>query len=170
MERKDISQIDKNFKVPTKIDKKDIRFRDTLEAPFRICGIFWQDGKYRRMPEEVARAVSPNVLALHANTAGGRVRFRTDSGYIAIHAELPSIGKMPHFALTGSAGFDLYADGRYVKTFVPPFGITDGYESLMELGEPKMREITIHFPLYSDIRALYYVLSADLFQKRIHQL
>lgn len=161
MERKDISQIDQNFKVPTKLDKKDIRFRDVLEAPFFVHGVFWQDGKYRRIPEAVAQAVSPNVLALHANTAGGRVRFRTDSVYIAIHAEMPSIGKMPHFALTGSAGFDLYADGRYVKTFVPPFGITDGYESLIDLGEPKMREITIHFPLYSDVSRLYIGLQAQ---------
>ena len=151
---KPISQIDSNFKVPASVQREDLVYRNALEAPFSIHGIYWEDGKFRRLPESVAKAVSPSVLALHANTAGGRVRFRTDSSYVAIHAEMPRIGKMAHFALAGSAGFDLYADGRYIKTFVPPFGIENGFESIIELGDSKMREILIHFPLYSEVSSL----------------
>lgn len=150
-----ISQIDNNFKVETKIDKEDIVFHSIEEAPFRTYGVSFENGRYRRLPEAVAKTVSDKVHALCAHTAGGRVRFCTDSPYIAIHAKMPVIGKMPHFALTGSAGFDLYADNRYIKTFVPPFTVKEGYESVVELGEAQMREITIHFPLYSAVSALY---------------
>ena len=66
-----------------------------------------------------------------------------------------NIGKMPHFALTGSAGFDLYADNEYYKSFVPPFDLTEGYESVIEFDNAEMREITINFPLYSDVKELY---------------
>ena len=64
-------------------------------------------------------------------------------------------GKMPHFALVGSAGFDLYADNEYSGTFEPPFDIKDGFESVVELGTGKMRDILIDFPLYSDVCKLY---------------
>ena len=65
---------------------------------------------------------------------------------------------MNHFALTGSAGFDMYVDvddePRYVKTFVP-YGLVDHYESLHEFDTAEMREVTIHFPPYSSVGELY---------------
>jgi len=151
----DISQIDKNFAVQIEINKTDIRYYDVLEEPFRIYGVYYHEGKFRRLPEEVAKTVSDGVLRLHSHTAGGRVRFRTDSPYIAIVAEMPIIGKMAHFALTGSAGFDLYVGTRYTKTFIPPFAIKGGFKSVAELGAAQMRDITIDFPLYSEITKLY---------------
>lgn len=156
----DISAIDSNFKVETKIDQSDLRFYDPRQAPFQICGVYFEDGKFRRLPEAVAKATNSGVLRLHAKTAGGRVRFRTDSPYIAVHAKMPSVAKMPHFALTGSAGFDLYAKEdaepeRYRGTFIPPFAIVDGYESILRFPSAKMREITVNMPLYSEVSQLY---------------
>ena len=151
----DISKVDNNFEIETQIDKKDIKFFKIDEAPFKIYGVFKEKGKYRRMPDNIARKVSEGVYLLHTNTAGGRVRFTTDSPYIAIHAKMDSLGKMSHFALTGSIGFDLYVDNCYAKTFVPPFYIEDGYESIFEFETKKEREITINFPLYSDVCELY---------------
>lgn len=150
-----ISEIDKNFKVETKLNKNDIRFYNARVEPFKIYGIYHEDGMFRRMPEEVAKTVSNGVHFLHANTAGGRVRFKTDSSYVAISVKHGEITRMDHFPLCGTAGFDLYADDVYVKTFRPPYDMVDGYENLMEIGEPRMREITINFPLYSEVRELY---------------
>ena len=152
---KNISDIDKNFKIETKINKDDVVFRNVLSEPFKIYGVFYEDGKFRRMPEKVASTVSPNVYALHANTAGGRVRFRTNSPYIAINTKLAGITRMDHFTLCGTAGFDLYTDGVHNMTFRPPYDMGDGYESVLELGEAKMREVEINFPLYSDVCSLY---------------
>ena len=58
--------------------------------------LFHADGKFRRMPENVAARVSDGVLSLHTNTSGGRVRFRTDSPYVVIHAKMAEICKAPH--------------------------------------------------------------------------
>ncbi len=159
---RDISLVDSNFSVKTELCESDIRFYDVNGAPFEVYGVFYENGKFRRLPEKVASAVSEGVKELHANTAGGRICFKTDSRYVAIHAKMPYIGKMPHFALTGSAGFDMYVfDGtqKYAGTFIPSFSIEDGYESILYFDSPQMREITVNFPLYSEVSELYVGLS-----------
>jgi len=161
-----IEDLDVNFKVGSTIEKEGLRFYNALEKPMKIYGIYKEDGKFRRMPEKVAASVSSGVLGLHARTAGGRVRFRTDSANVAISAAMGTASKMPHFAYTGSVGFDLYADNRYIKTFVPTIGISTGdvFESLRPLYTPeerKMREVEINFPLYSEVRDLYIGLDED---------
>ena len=56
-----IYEIDKNFKIETNINKDDIRFHNVLCAPFSIHGVYYDNGKFRRMPEDVARTVSVGV-------------------------------------------------------------------------------------------------------------
>ncbi len=159
-----IDQIDRNFEVKSNIGKSDVRFYSALEKPFGIYGVFYENGRFRRMPEQVAASVSDGVYVLHSHTAGGRVRFRTDSPYVAIHAKMPEVGKMPHFALCGSAGFDLYVGNDYYASFLPPFDLSDGYECVLDFPTGEMRDITINFPLYSSVSKLYIGLaeSADV--------
>ena len=161
---RNITDADANFKVITTIDKPDIRFYDVQDAPFSLYGLLYEGGQFRRMPESVAEQVNPGVHSiLHTHTAGGRVRFKTDSPYIAIHAEMPSMAHMPHFPYTGSVGFDLYVrengKDRYVKTFIPPMEECPTLDSIIELDSSVcgdgMREFTVHFPLYSDVSKLY---------------
>lgn len=158
---RNLSEIDKNFAVVRAAGKEDALFHNALEKPFEIDGVFYEEGKFRRIPERVAKQISDGVYALHANTAGGRVRFSTDSPYVVVSAKMTNIGKMPHFTLCGSAGFDLYSGKTYVATLVPPYEMTDGYESVAELGDKKWREITINFPLYSDVEELYIGISGS---------
>ena len=54
----DISAIDKNFAIPTSLDISDILFRDVREVPFQICGVFYENGKYRRLPEAVVSTLA----------------------------------------------------------------------------------------------------------------
>ncbi|MBE7051932.1 MAG: hypothetical protein E7395_05115 [Ruminococcaceae bacterium] len=156
-----ISEVDTNFKINPNVRRDGMKLYDCMQSPFKVYGIFKEGGRFRRMPEAVAKSVSEGVCYLHTNTAGGRVRFCTDSPYIAISAKMDAPGKMPHFAFTGSIGFDLYADDVYFKTFVPPMDITDGFDSIIDLGEKKMRDIIINFPLYSNVIDLYIGLDGD---------
>ena len=158
---KDVSKVDKNFIVKTKIEKDDIKFFNPEEKPFELYGVVREGEKLRRMPEHIAKTVSEGVYALHANTAGGRIRFITNSPYVAIFVKFGDVGKMPHFALTGSIGLDMYADNIHAGTFVPPFDIADSYESVRELGDLREREITINLPLYSEVKELYIGLKND---------
>lgn len=135
-------------------EKDGMIFYNILQNPFRIYGLMRTSERYVRMDPYFASKTSANVSGLNSNTAGGRVRFTTDSERIAIIAKMDCIGKMSHFALTGSAGFDLYAGTRFWGSFIPPFDITDGYSSCLSVCSG-MKDITINFPLYSGVRDLF---------------
>lgn len=151
----DISKIDKNFAINSNLRTEGVKYYNIDQEPFRIYGIYKNNGQYRRMPEDVAKSVSPGVYSLHTNTAGGRVRFVTDSQYIAISAKMDHMGKMSHFAFTGSIGFDLYAGTRYFGTFAPPIQMQTGFDGDFSFETKELREITINFPLYGNVMDLY---------------
>ncbi len=156
---KHISEIDKNFRVNSTINRQNIQLYNVQEEPFQIYGLMYEEGKFCRIPGEVARRVNDGVWRLYANTSGGRVRFVTNSSYVAISASMEAIGKMSHFPLTGSAGFDLYVDEgkgqQYQGTFSPPYDIENGYEGVIDFSDARERIITIHFPLYSNVTDLH---------------
>lgn len=151
---KDIKDLDKNFTVGTKLNKDNIKFYNPDDTPFKIYGVYRDGGKYSRMPEDIAKTVNEQVEAFCHHTTGGRIRFKTDSSYIAISTVLDNPGRLPHMTRVGSMGYDLYADNRYVRSFIP-FEDTAEYEAIIELGSSKMREITINMPIYSDVKTVY---------------
>lgn len=172
MGTKKIADIDKNFELKNTTTGGMHAF-DVLTEPFEIYGLLKpknKNDKYRRMPEEIAESVSEGVHFLHSNTAGGRIRFATDSSRIGLRAKLPYVGKMGHFTLAGSAGFDLYAtiekSERHIKTFIPPFEITDLLEGQVDFGKSEMREYTLNLPLYSDVSEIEIMLDSSATVKK----
>lgn len=158
-----ISEIDPNLYVPETIRRDGLRFYDVLDKPFKIYGIMKPEANehgYKRMPPEVAAKVSDSVYDLNWCTAGGRLRFKTDSPYVAIHADMPALGRAPHFADTGNMGFDMYefigGEQRYVSTFVPPWSDTpiSGYDSIIDFPGKGMHDVVINLPLYSHVSKL----------------
>jgi hypothetical protein len=115
------------------------------------------------LPREVAAATSPGVLSLSTNTAGGRVRFRTNSKRVAIIAKYDSLGIMPHFPFTGSVGLDVFADDVFMGGYVPPVNMpSKAYESVNSVGDgTKDQDITINLPLYSNLTDLYIGIDED---------
>ena len=81
-----ISEIDKNFVVQSTNDREDTVYFKATDPRFEINGVFYEDGKFRRLPETVAKETSWGVLGLSVHTAGGRLRFKTNSKYIILKA------------------------------------------------------------------------------------
>ena len=117
------------------------------------------------MPKAVAEATSDGVSKLERESAGGRVRFSTDSPYIAIRATFKVVGRSSHLTLLSSAGFDLYVDGefgsRFIKEFRMPYDMTNYYENAIRVGESVMRSYTINFPVHSVVEKLEVGLKPD---------
>ena len=157
----DIERIDPNFRVEPAFSRDGLVFYDVTKPPFSLHGLLYEGDCFRRLPQAVAEAVSEEVALLSLHTAGGRVRFVTDSKRVAIHAVMHAIEKMSHFALTGSGGFDLFEDERYLTTFIPPFGFTNGFSSQKVLESREERLLTMHFPLYSGVKELYIGVEED---------
>lgn len=156
--KKDINyHADSNFLVEKEIKRDELIWRNARCAPFEITGVYFDGGKFRRLPESVAEATSSEVHILHTNAAGGKIRFKTDSDVIAIGAKYSYVCRFAHFPMTGSAGFDLYVKEQgedaesFRAAFRPPNDMTDAYQSRAVLDGRRMREITINMPLYSDI-------------------
>lgn len=164
-----IEEIDSNLKVQTSLSEKDIRFFDVRSAPFTVYGLYnyRKEPVFKRLPDTVAEATSKGVGQIYKNTTGGRVRFSTNSKYIAIKAVMPFITTLPHMTLAGTSGFDLYIDkaghSAFYKTFMPPVGMKDGYESILCFPNAEERQVTINFPLYNNVDSLYIGLQESAF-------
>lgn len=178
MESKKLWEVDQNLNITERIHEPDVVWRHAVEGNFTVYGLE-REGltlsppQYRRMPDEVAKSVSEGVYALYRNTAGGSVRFVTDSEYVALRCGYDALCDMPHMPQTGSSGFDLYVtegqECRYVKSFVPPWDKVareQGYESVIHFGSRDMRDVTIHFPLYNNVTLLQIGLQPDAAVKK----
>lgn len=155
----DISAIDSNFR-PATLDGVDLAFRNAMAAPFSFEGILFRsaEGYPRRLPPSLTvRDVNEGVLALLKHTAGGCVRFRTDSPVVAVRATLADSYDMNHMPRAASAGFDIYrghgADAVHAGTAQPNRDERDLSRILVRdpSGE---NEWTIDFPLYGGFETL----------------
>jgi len=153
-----ISKIDKNFDVSDEISREGIAFYDIKCEPFSVHGVFYENGAYVRMPDSVAASVSDGVRILAKNTAGGRVRFITDSPYIAVKAVQKGRPDMSHMPATGQAGIDLYeninGEEIFSKTFIPE-SKDGGFERIYDFSTSGEHNVTLNLPLYFNLCELY---------------
>lgn len=166
----DISKIDKNLSITTSLDLPDVKFYDSRDEVFDIYGLYkpHEGTQYRRLPMDVASSVSDGVDFLSKQTAGGRLRFSTDSEYVAIKATLPDASRMSHMTAVGAFGFDLYEDcppeqGKvsYYRGSYIPWITANEFEAVVHFESRKKRYFTINFPLYGGVGDLYIGLQND---------
>lgn len=162
-----VEDVDRNLATAVTVTEPDLVWLNVRQAPFSVHGLLYDEdmGRFLRVPQAVANEISEGVAGgLNRQTAGGRVRFRTDSRFIAICAVMENTKPMRHMPLTGQSGFDLYhtVEGRetYYKTFVPKHGMTEGYDAGHDV-DGVLTDYTIHFPLYDNVKELYVGLKKD---------
>ena len=116
------------------------------------------------MPVETAKSVSAGVRWLSRMTAGGRLRFQTDSPYVAVQCIAPCFGPMNHMPLTGSHGFGLFVNGVYRSMYAPDYSVimraiegksdVFAFEGLRETRGEGIQECMLCFPLYGGVSSL----------------
>jgi hypothetical protein len=160
----DITKLDKNFALPP-LDEPDVEWFDVTEKPFSLHGIYYnkEEERFRRMPHEVASTVNFGVKYFANCTTGGRLRFRTDSPYIAIKCVIPTEYCMPHMPLVGSHGFSLYTNGKFQAIYF--IAVKEIYDSKLDsplafqlnkkYNRNDLRDIELYFPLYNGVKSLY---------------
>lgn len=172
----DIGNIDKNFDLTFTVPE-DIEWYSTRELPFSIHGIFFSDaeGLFRRIPKDVSEATNPGVALLSKCTAGGRVRFMTDSPYIAIRIEEPFLQPSPHMTILCQFGVSLFVEHQFVGAIMPSYQqivkgdadlggsgkiIFDGIKYPSVAGNSNYLA-EIFLPLYGEVSAVYVGLKKD---------
>ncbi len=121
-----------------------------------VAGFYWlgkngQGLDLARLPPASFSSLPPDVAFLARNTAGGLFRFKASTTGIGIEINMEKSRPYEKFSRAGQCGLDLYADGTYVHTFIPP---RDGYFldwfTLSDTAHD--REFTLYLPTYAGLQ------------------
>jgi lysophospholipase L1-like esterase len=127
------------------------------EAPFQMAGFAWfeTDRIYRRMPVRPPKPLPQAVDGLANCTAGGQIRFQTDSPQLSIRVRLTGLAGMNHMPATGQCGFDCYlgpaGNVRYCSTTKYDHTQRTYEVALYNFPGTEMRHVTLFFPLYQGV-------------------
>ena len=144
----------------TTITRFDPVFLDVTKAPFELFG--FSDG-FHRLPTDVAEATSEKVALISKYSCGCRLRFKTTSDYIVVHAEIGESETVATMPIVATSGFDVYFydNGKYYfkgsfcnsqgagKTFV---------EARLMYDNDDMKDVVIDFPITSEIKSMHVAL------------
>lgn len=155
----DIGTLASNMQIK-QADGNNLIWYEASETPIELVGFNWfkTDRVFRRMPLNPPTALPEAVETLAWQTAGGQVRFRTNSTRIIVKVTLRNATPMDHMPLTGSSGCDLYVGEPGAMNFRSVTRIAlDANEYTCELfkdTKQKMRSFCLNLPLYSGVATL----------------
>lgn len=148
------------FPMFSQVHSENVNWFDPREAPFKLIGFEWikEDGQYRRLPVSPDREIRDAVDRLANHTAGGQIRFNSNSRGIWIQVELNEKSGMYHMPATGQSGFDLYVtesgDQRYFRTARFSADSMSYQAQLFRTDYAMMRTFTLNFPLYNGVKSV----------------
>lgn len=130
---------------------------DVRKEPMMLHGF---SEPFRRVPKDVADRTSETVSRLSCVTAGGRVRFRTTSDFIVVHADVISASISGNSAPNANTSFDIYfkENGKHCfrGSFTPSQGEGKSYvESRLKFHNHEMKDVLIYFPLNASLSDVY---------------
>ena len=148
--------MDKNFTRQEIADERTVKWYDYRDL--ELYGVFFDGSVLRRMPGDIAKTVNDGVYNYSAHSAGGRVRFSTDSSFIALKVEYGS-GSVPtvnnHCV---SYGFDLYRMENGVEIFTAAARPVSGFDykhaeyKMLTRNDGKFTAYTINFPIFTSVK------------------
>ena len=147
-----------------------------------LRGVFYENGRFCRVPDEVVRKITgkcrdlvENSVYSHAReTAGGRVYFATNSKFIRLTAHYPYYKNLGVQMGAGKTGFDVFADGVLIKTLeaeAPDFAKGLEYRAVADtpwsysweielLGA--MTDVVVYLPILSELSEIEVVLDGEV--------
>lgn len=158
-----VYELDKKLNVTSDYADKDIVWINVKDSPFKLHGIFYDENqkRYIRMPQEIADSVKTGVGYLNQQTAGGRVRFKTNSTFIAIYAVTNKASRFD--LLRKNPSFDYLKEYTFCNSFASS-GTT--FASMYMCPEGYLEDYMIYFPNESYVYDLYIGLdrNTDIFE------
>ena len=154
-EKDDITKYDKAMGVKNEtLDGMDWYSVDSPNV--ELNGLYWRKPgeAFRRIPLDATISSGVDFLSWHMG--GVMLRFKTDSPEIKVNVKVGHTSRMDHMAHVGIMGFDLYVGSGSAKFYAGSSRFDfqkDEYNVKVNrsFAEQKMREYTLHFPLYSGL-------------------
>ncbi|MBR2467274.1 MAG: hypothetical protein IKB38_10155 [Clostridia bacterium] len=173
--------------IKTTTDKEDLVFINVDEEPFRIYGVYRDGECYRRIPASVADRCNDFLKSYKLTTAGGRVRFVTNSECITVRVVLTGAVRKDIMTDATASGVDVYLGENYFATVknnvifnagtgerlpgvlessgggvaLPPDGVDIAFEAAVGLGDTKGQTVTLNMPVFNGVKAMYVGLKKD---------
>lgn len=163
-----IEKIDKNFAPSEALVTRfpTIKMYNSIDCAAEISGLHHkgEDGVFSRLPLELSK-INPSIENLSRYLAGGRIRFRTNSPFVAIKAKKLNTFYMRHMPLSGSTGCEIYVDSgkdmRFIKMCccirTDDLWFEDGANIARKDDAPNSDfvDVTIALPLYGGLTDIY---------------
>lgn len=156
----DIEKIDENLKSNAVQDEIDGDVYAIPCEPFRLYGITYSEEERRfiRFPQTFAESVSSALIRIAQMTAGGRLRFSSDTEFVEIGVTYSKPSQTAHMTLIGQSGFMLLEETEngispYVRPLAPSFHHEHGFTARVA-ADGKLHDYILYFPLYCDVKTL----------------
>ncbi len=150
-----IAQVDKNFEIALPpFVQGPVAWMDASKPPFALHGLA-DAANFARVPRDIAATVSPGVERLSVHTTGARIRFVTDSPFVAVRVVLSGVGGMVHMPMSGTSGCDIYLgekNPRFARCAMSAPG-TDFAIGAALLA--KKEQVTLCLPLYDSVKEVW---------------
>ena len=148
-----VRKYDKDMKE-TNTSQDGVTWYNCDTPNFHLDGLHWRKvGEiFRRIPLDAHVTEAVDYLSYH--TSGVMLRFKSNTQEIRVHVKYDKVDRWDHMSCTGYMGFDLYIGSSNSKFYhkTARFNYQDNEYTACLFGpnmESKMREFTIHFPLYA---------------------
>ncbi len=167
---KSIIEVDKNFQTKNfKIDK-NVALYTIPSEPFDLYGISYinEEKRFARLPKDLVKDY-PSLDFLRKHTSGGRIRFSTDSDFLTLKIDYPTIEQMKHMPCTGTSGFALFEEREnkepfFLCNFCPDPHETNIHPYVQTCPLPKgKRNYILYFPLYQAVNSLIIGVNANAY-------
>ncbi len=156
-----IAELDKNFKT---FSVSGVSYDMYTPQALGLEGFPWDNENETflyRLPDRMRSEVTEPVSLLAENTAGGVVRFCTDSSAVLLKGRYRPVTLFPHMPFTGQGGFDVVLctpDGEHlVSNLRGEIADIQNQKFDFELSCPLpegMHEYKIYLPLYAGLETL----------------
>lgn len=161
----DISKIDKNMVKNQEVYTTDDKDIYTIpHVKFDLYGVFYdaEDSTFRRIDKEAASKAGIGVNFLHKCTAGGRIRFRTNSTLFSVHVKYLGMSPGDNMGEIGRSGLILLEEldnGKFWTKMVTRLSI-DPKENISSCNlSGEMKNYILYLPNYNTITELKIGLS-----------
>lgn len=164
-----LQDIDKNFVIGGEACVDGLRKYTIPNEQFGLYGVYFdkEEKCFVRLSNDVAKTVNEGVESLYMHTAGGRVRFCTNSTKFELTVEIDGFWIMSHMTIAGQAGFMLLeetpsGETKFVKMLAPTSNQQTGFTiSVDYLRGGEMRNYILWFPLYNGGRIKNITIGLD---------
>lgn len=147
---------DKNF-ITQKAERAEYEYHNYSE--FDLEGfLFFEEngGRFYRLPRRILNSFSENMQEVAMNSAGGVLRFRTNSRKLTIHCEYEYHRCSSSLSQLADAGFDLYVkkndEFEFVRCLYPALEDETLDMECVISGDDEINEYELYLPLFSTIR------------------